>query len=96
VFLILFIGLGSAIAIYLAAAPDAPNPLGYDPMETKTYLRDMEMYGGKANVLAAQIEQWFAGLWHGRALAFTLAVLSLILAFFFWFFGPHDYADDGV
>lgn len=44
------------------------------------YLRQMEVYGGKANVLAYELREWFAGLWHGRALAFTVAGLSALLA----------------
>jgi hypothetical protein len=96
IMLILIMGFGSAIAIYLTAVPDPPNPLGYDPMETKTYLRDLEMYGGKATVLSVQIQEWFYSLWHGRPLAFTLAVLALLLAWLVWFFGPYEYSDDGV
>jgi len=33
--------------------------------------------GGKANVLAADFQDWFASLWHRRRLAGTLVVLSL-------------------
>jgi len=96
VLMILVIGLGSAIAIYVTAVPDPPNPLGYDPMETKTYLRDLEMYGGKATVLSVQVQQWFYGLWHGRPLAFTVAILSLLLAGLVWYFGSFDSSGDGV
>jgi len=35
--------LGSAIAIYFAAGPDSGNPLGYEPLETKQYLHDLEL-----------------------------------------------------
>ena len=41
----------------------------------------MEVYGGTANVLAAEIRGWLEGLWHGRALALTVACLSVLLAF---------------
>jgi peptidoglycan/LPS O-acetylase OafA/YrhL len=76
---ILAVGLGSAVAIYFAAGPDSENPLGYDPMQTKTYLHDLELYGGKANVLAAEFREWFTGLWMGRNLAFTIAVLTFLV-----------------
>jgi len=76
---ILAAGLTSAVVVYLAAGPDADNPLGYDPMQTKTYLHDLELYGGKANVLAAQFREWFTGLWLGRNLAYTISVLTVLV-----------------
>jgi len=76
---ILIAGLVGAIWIYLAAVP-ADNALGYDPMQSKKYLHDLELYGGTANVLAAQFSDWFAGLWHGRNLAYTIAVLTVLTA----------------
>ena len=78
-------GLGSAVLIYLMAPPPAANPLGYEPMDTKRYLRDLELYGGKVNVLATEFMRWWEGLWHGRNLAFTVAWLTVLLAFGFWF-----------
>lgn len=81
---ILTAGLGSAALVYVTAAPEAANPLGYDPMDTKKYLRDLEVYGGKVNVLATEFMRWFDGLWHGRSLAFTLAWLTVFAAAAFW------------
>jgi hypothetical protein len=40
----------------------------------------MEYIGGNANVLGSEITGWFVGLWHGRNLAYTLAVLTIIAA----------------
>ena len=76
---ILALGFGSSIIIYLTARPESENPLGYDPMQTKTYLHDLELYGGKANVLAAEFREWFTGLWQGRNLAFTIAVITVLV-----------------
>jgi len=76
---ILALGLSSAVVVYFVAGPDSDNPLGYDPMQTKTYLHDLELYGGKANVLAAQFREWFTGLWLGRNLAYTIAVLTVLV-----------------
>jgi peptidoglycan/LPS O-acetylase OafA/YrhL len=76
---ILAAGLGSSVVVYFVAGPDADNPLGYDPMQTKTYLHDLELYGGKANVLAAEFREWFTGLWIGRNLAFTIAFLTVLV-----------------
>lgn len=75
---ILIAGLISAFVIYWNASPELPP--GYDPEDSKQYLRQMELYGGKANLLAYDLRQWFTGLWHGRSLAATVAVLSLLLA----------------
>ncbi len=78
-------GLGSSIIIYLTAKPESQNPLGYDPLTTKKYLHELEVYGGKANVVAAEFWQWFDSLWHGQSLAYTVATLAVILSFAFWF-----------
>src|SRR6266571_1928702 len=83
---ILVIGFAIAIAIYLTAQPPPGNPLGYEPKDTKQYLRDLELYGGKANVLATELREWFDSLWHGKRLAFTVAVITVIAACAFAFF----------
>lgn len=83
---ILAVGLGAAIEIYVSAVSAPKNPLGYDPEDTKRYLREVEVYGGTANLLATQLREWFASLWHGERLAYTVAVLTLISAWAFSFF----------
>jgi len=82
---ILIVGLASAIWIYLNAASSDRDALGYTPEESKQYLRAMELYGGKANVLAAQLRQWLDSLWHGTRLAYTVACATVLLAGAFWF-----------
>jgi hypothetical protein len=82
---ILALGLGGATWIYLTVPAPAANPLGYEPMDTKRYLRDLELYGGKVNVLATEFMRWWEGLWHGRNLAYTVASMTVLLAFGFWF-----------
>ena len=81
----LVVGLASAIWIYLNAASSTGDTLGYNPEETKQYLRTLELYGGKANVMAAELRQWFASLWHGTRLAYTVACGTALLAGAFWF-----------
>ena len=76
---ILVVGFGSALLIYATATPTPANPLGYEPESSKQYLREMEVYGGKANVLASQLRQWFESLWHGKRLAITVVFLTLVL-----------------
>lgn len=77
---ILAVGFGAAAAVYFAAGPEPENPLGYDPLENKRFVHDLELYGGKANVLAAEFRDWFTGLWYGRNLAFTIAAITVLLA----------------
>ena len=83
---ILAIGFGASLTAFFLAAPKPDNPLGYDPLETKKYLHDLQLYGGTANVLAAEFQDWFAGLWHGRNLAYTLAVLTVLVVLALRFF----------
>ena len=80
---IVFVGCGSALVIYVTATPIPANPLGYDSEDSKQYLREMEGYGGKANVIASEFLQWVESLWHGRRLAFTVVCLTLVLLLFF-------------
>ncbi len=75
---ILLVGLTSAVAVYFTAGKPALGPLG-DPLEdSKVFRRNMEMYGGKANLVASEILESFKSLWHGKPLAFTLAFLTLL------------------
>jgi len=39
------------------------------PEDSKMYQRDLELYGGKAAVLADEFWRWFVTLWHGTRLA---------------------------
>ena len=80
---ILLIGLAMALVIYVGAGP--PSDVAAERAEdSKRYLRQMEVYGGTANVLASQAREWFSGLWQGRRLAFTVAVLSGLAAGIAW------------
>ena len=74
------VGFAISIWIYLTAAGTPANPLGYEPEDSKVYLRDMQRYGGKANLIGSELAGWFNGLWHGRRLAFTVACLTLLVA----------------
>ena len=81
------LGLCLAIFVYATAAPTPHDPLGYDPFTSKKYLRDLEMYGGKINILAVEFRQWLASLWRGKPLAYTIAVLTLLLSSLVWLLG---------
>ena len=79
--IILVVGLCSSVIIYFNAQPIPPNPLGYNPLDTKKYLRELELYGGTMNVLVTEFREWFDGSWHGKKLAFTVAFITVALAF---------------
>ena len=85
---LLVVGLLAAELIFVRATPDNDSgAIGYEvvggvsypimPGESKTYENGLERMGGKSAVLAAEITQWFASLWHGRRLAYTVLVLSV-------------------
>ena len=86
---IVLIGIGSAVFLYATAPVPPQHPLGYDPFASKTYLRELERYGGKINVLAVEFRQWFASLWRGTLLAYTIACLTVLLASLLWRMGSH-------
>ncbi len=76
---ILLAGFTVSLVIFLWAGPPSDRP-GDRPEDSKKYLRQIEEYGGTANVLASEAREWFQGLWHGRRLAITIACLSLLAA----------------
>jgi hypothetical protein len=77
---ILLAGLGAGLLIFLTASPSSGDLLGDQANQSKQYQREMETYGGTANLLASEIREWFDGLWHGRTLGVTVACLSALLA----------------
>jgi hypothetical protein len=85
--IILLVGMGGAVLIYLTAENASDNVLGYE--NSKRYIHDLELYGGKANVLANDFERWVVGLWHGKSLAFTVACITIFVSFGFFFVATH-------
>jgi hypothetical protein len=81
---ILVLGLGGALWIYVAAVLAPGDISGEDPTDSKQYQRQMELYGGKANVLAADLMRWLGSLWHGRRLALTMACATVAVAGGVW------------
>lgn len=77
---IMLIGLGAAAVVYLAAG-DVPGGVpDFDIEGSRRSLRDLELYGGKANVLVAEFMAWFGGLWHGQSLAYTIASITVVIS----------------
>ena len=77
-------GLATAIGIWVSAAASPDDMLVYEIEHSKQYQRTLELYGGKANVLAVELTQWFDSLWHGTRLAYTVAGATVLLAGAFW------------
>lgn len=88
---VLIAGLLCAVLIYRSAANNAANAgntVGYDengnpvpPEDSKVYQRSLELYGGKANLLADQLRRWLAGFWQGKTLAFTIGFVTIVASF---------------
>ena len=77
---ILVVGMGSSIFIYLTAGEiDTEAVFGNQLDESKSYRRSLELYGGQANLLASEFTQWFNSLWHGKSLGITLACITGII-----------------
>lgn len=76
---ILLVGLGSAVAIFLAAVEVPPDPFA-EFEKSKKFAYELERMGGKAALAANDLNKWFAGLWQGEMLAYTVAVITLVIA----------------
>ena len=97
--MILLMGLVIAALIYRTAKNDSRDVLGYEqgsesvyplkPEDSRKYLRDLELYGGKANVLADEFRRWFVGLWHGKSLAFTVGCITILIALSIFYAANH-------
>ncbi len=96
---VLVAGLSSAIWIYQTAEDKPYGALGYEggdgstypvmPEDSKKYLRDLELYGGKANVLMDELRRGFVGLWHGKSLAYTVGGLAILVSFGVFYVANH-------
>ena len=87
--LIAVVGFGIALAIYLTHKPEVFDPLTYNPQEQKMYDQQLQMIGGKATVVTNDFRNWFASIWHGRALAGTISVLTIIAILTFRYIALH-------
>ncbi len=87
---VLLVGLSSAVCIYQAterraggssASESGDTPYELNPDYSKQYLRELEIYGGQAYVLAYEIRQWFRDLWQGKSLAYIVAGVAMTISF---------------
>jgi hypothetical protein len=87
---ILIAGLSSGTVIYLTAEENLEIGVGYvvvdgkivaiPPGSSKTYVRELRRFGGKAAVLFDEVNRWFASLWQGKSLGVTIDWLSAAVA----------------
>jgi len=78
---ILLTGLGSAVLIHFNMEAGAHDSVIRDFENSKRYRHDLEVIGGKMNVLMDQFCRWFAALWQGKSLAVTIAWLTFVISF---------------
>jgi hypothetical protein len=81
---ILLSGLIVSLVIYLLAEDDTYNPIA-EYEGSKKFAYELERIGGKSAVVANEFNNWFAGLWHGRQLAFTIAGITVLVAIVYYF-----------
>lgn len=81
---ILAIGLVSAALIY-AFTDDRDTDASSEIASGRMYEHNIELMGGKLAIYMDRFNDWFAHLWHGRPLAYTVAVLAIAIALVcFW------------
>jgi len=84
------IGLAVAAAGLVAGAivyVSASSPADADPVAQQREMRELARLGGTASVETVKFDQWMDSLWHGQRLAFTLAVLGLVVGGACWHVG---------
>ena len=89
--IILLAGLAGAVAIYHRAGNLPYGAWGYvnadgtiaavGPEDSKMYRHNLEVYGGKANVIMDDFRRWFAGLWQGKSLAVIVGCAAICMAY---------------
>lgn len=104
--LVLLAGLSCALLIFLLADNNADleykeghgSIYAGEPLRTKKFVHDMELIGGKANVLIYDLTFWFEGLWQGKRLAYTIAFMTILVAGLIYYFGvslgPYEEPED--
>lgn len=74
---ILILGLAASGLIFATTEPTQDDADASPTRYSKAYVHELRVYGGRAAVYADDFNRWFEGLWQGRSLAYTVAVLSI-------------------
>lgn len=63
-----------------ASAGALPSTTPTPPPTRPCEVQILEAEGGRANVAAAELDDWIASLWYGRRLSYTFAVTVALAA----------------
>ena len=78
---VLLAGLLAGELVYFLAADEEPGADAAAAIARgRMYQHNVELVGGKGALFAQRFGEWFASLWHGRPLAYTIAVMAIGLA----------------
>jgi hypothetical protein len=81
---VLLIGLTAAAFVYVLADGEDLDDAN-EIANARMYQHNLEVIGGKFAVYLDEFNRWFASLWHGKTLAYTIGVLAIALALVcFW------------
>lgn len=87
---IIAIGLVAAAGVYVSASADPSADLVAQQRE----MRELARLGGTAAVQTVKFNLWLGSLWHGERLAYTLALLGLVVGGACWRIGSLMGEDD--
>ena len=73
-------GLVGAVLIYIFSEEISDTDPATAMASRRAYERSIELFGGKAMIPMVRFNQWLGTLWHGERLAFTIGVLSIVVA----------------
>ena len=76
---VLIVGLVWAALIYIFAN-DSDVDEAAELANARMYQHQLEVIGGKFAVYLDEFNRWFASLWHGKTLAYTIGVLAIVIA----------------
>ena len=77
---VLLIGLSTSVWIYRTAGDGGNTQMVDDFENSKIYNHNLELYGGKMNVIGDRFQHWFMELWKGKRLATTTTAITLSLS----------------
>ena len=72
-------GISISCVLYVFAGSE-DNSAMTEIYSSKSYVRTLQRFGGKASVLFDEFMRWFSGLWEGKTLPLTVLVLSACIA----------------
>lgn len=80
------LGLTGSVLVYLFA-DDETADIERQVTSAKMYRHDIQLMGGRTALYATRFNEWFAERWHGRQLAYTMAVIAGTMAAGCFLFG---------